>query len=64
MGNLSKIFYLVASNKSCQDFIHPGMSCSQSAPKFIVDALLGSMKYYFPGCFVSLSCADKLSTKI
>jgi hypothetical protein len=58
MPNLSKYFYLAIKNKTCADFIHPNLTCLQSARELAVSGWIGAMKFYFPGCFVSSFLCD------
>ena len=52
-GNISKYFYQATVNKTCADFHHPGMSCTQAAIDCAKNGILGAVKFYFPLCLVS-----------
>lgn len=53
-GSLSKSFYAAIANKNCADILHPGLTCRESMKGSIVDAAMGSLKFYLPICVVPL----------
>lgn len=53
-NTFSKYFHIVAANKTCADFLHPGKTCTQALKGSLFDASIGSIKFYFPVCAVPL----------
>ena len=51
-GTFSKYFYKAVENKTCADFLHPGLTCTEALQGTIVDALIGSLKFYIPICVI------------
>lgn len=48
MANFSKYFNEAVKSRSCSDFFHPGISCTEAKIDLIPKLLAGSTKYFLP----------------
>lgn len=51
-GTFSKYFAAAVKNKTCQDILHPGLTCTEALKGTFIDASLGSLKFFFPVCVI------------
>lgn len=51
-GTFSKHFYEAFQAKTCADFLHPGLTCTEALKGRLIDAALGSLNFYIPICVI------------